>query len=261
MTVPSLVNAQACHSPSASEATSRGLRVGINAEAAGFHTRNYEGHYEGLRVSAQWSVPWASVYAALPGYRLLRNQAEFRGLGDVLVGTRVVALRMRADTARLGVAFAATAPTGNAEHELGMGHFMLMPGLFANRTLGRLMVAGETHYSRALVSKDSHEASMSEHHHHHRAHAAGPRPLVDPMNRSEVSGALSASLALLPAFRMRAGVYGALPIADEDGASRAAARIGVGWTLPHLETMLEIHRAFVGDPFTQKLVLEIAVRP
>lgn len=72
-----------------------------------------------------------------------------------------------------GVVAGVSVPTGDSRHGMGMGHVMVMPGLFASWSAGRLRVAASSGYSRALGAEGHHD------------HA--PWPLVSPMLVSEVS--------------------------------------------------------------------------
>jgi hypothetical protein len=127
-----------------------------------------------------------------------------------------------------------------------MGHVMLMPSAWGTLTLGRLGLSARLGYAGAL-------AASSEHHHH----GGGTSPLVEPMNESELAAAAAGSFALTPAFAMRVGVYGAVPVAIDDGHARAVGFAGAGMQSQRLDTSVEVHLPLAGDPFTAKLSLEV----
>jgi hypothetical protein len=218
----------------------------LGAESAGVRTARYEGHYEGVRLESLWSKDAVSASAGLSAYRLVRNGLVSEGIGDLALGAQVIAWRP-AEQVSLGLSLVSTLPTGEARKSLGMGHVMLAPGVFANLQAGDAALALELGYARAL-STDGHE--------HHRDFA----PLVDPMNSSELGGRLSAAARLASTLRLDAALFGAVPT-TADGSARLVAALGstveAGWVEAHVELQTPI----VGDPFTAKLVLELAFSP
>jgi hypothetical protein len=241
--------AQSCHLPPRVERADEAFTASARAETAGFSTSEYEGHYEGLVPSLAFRQPWFEASASLPVYRIVRNGRSDLGPGDGLLQVRAPLLADRERGRAVGLELAASLPTGDPEHELGMGHVMLMPSAWGTFTADRFGLSARAGYARAIVGS-------STHHHH----AGGESPLVDPMNESELDGALGASFALARLAHVRAGFYGAVPVAVEDGRARAAGFAGVGVESRRVSTSLELHLPLVGDPFTVKLVLELGTR-
>lgn len=242
-------DAQPCHEPVPLERRGIGLRVGLGAEYAAYRTARYEGDYTGASAAAQWDAPWARLRAALPAYRLDRNGLEVRGLGDLVLEGRVPFVRTEGDALAGGFVLAATLPTGDADRDLGMGHVMAMPGAWFSWIPARAFVTTQLIYGRALG------AGAGGGH-----HGGGPRPIVNPMNASEVEASASAGYLIHELVRARAGVYGALPVDDRTGASRAAALVGADLIVDRFDLSLEGHLPLVGDPFLVKVVLATGVR-
>jgi hypothetical protein len=240
--------AQSCHLPPRVERTDDPFAATVRAETAGFANAEYTGHYEGVVPSVSFRQRWFEAVASLPIYRILRNGRSDVGPGDLLLQARVPLVRSEERTRSLGLELAASLPTGDPARELGMGHVMLQPSAWGTLTYGRLGFSARAGYAHAL-------AGSSEHHHH----MGGTSPLVDPMNESELDGALAGSYAVTRALAARAGVYGAVPVAVEDGQSRAAVFAGAGATNGRLHTSVELHVPLAGDPFTLKLLLEVGV--
>ncbi|HEU4408417.1 MAG TPA: hypothetical protein VFS43_24345 [Polyangiaceae bacterium] len=240
---------QHCHEPAPLERRGLGLRAGLGAEYATYRTARYEGEYQGASVVVQWDNPWVRLRAALPAYRLVRNGLEGQGLGDLLLEGRVPLVRPEGGALEIGAVLAATVPTGDAERELGMGHLMAMPGAFVVWAPGRAFVTAQLGYGGAI------DVGSGGHRHH-----GGPRPIVNPMNRSEVEAAASAGYLVHELVRARVGAYGAEPVFDEEGARRAAAFVGVDLLAGPVDVALEGHLPFAGDPFLAKVVLAAGVR-
>lgn len=242
--------AQHCHPPVPTEPRRLGLRVELASELATYRTTRFEGEYQGLGLGLGWEHRWARVRASLSAYRLTRNGPEQAGLGDLFVDVRVPFARTENDTLVGGVGVAATAPTGDSSRDLGMGHFMLMPSAWATWRSERWFAQGHVAYGRALTSDGE-------------AHHAGgaPRPIVNPMNASEVELALTGAVSMIDKLRARGGVYGAVPVAAAGGASRGAAFIGLdGSLLEWLNVSLEGHLPLAGDPFLAKAIMSAGAR-
>ena len=238
--------AQSCHLPPRVLTSDDAFAASLRSEIAGFSNSEYEGHYEGLVPNLSFRHAWFEAAAALPLYRIVRNGRSDVGPGDLLLQARAAVLRDRERVQALGLELAASLPTGNPEHELGMGHVMLMPSAWGTLGLGRLGLSARVGYAQAV-------AGSSEHHHH----GGGTSPLVDPMNESELDAAAAGSFAVTPAVSARLGFYGAVPVATADGRARAVGFAGFGVQNQRFGTSLEAHLPLAGDPFTAKLVLEV----
>lgn len=240
--------AQHCHEPAPLERRGLGLRVGVGAEYATFRTSRYEGDYQGLSATLQWGHPLARLRATMPAYRIVRNGLESQGAGDLLLEARVPLWRTDRDELSGGPMLAATLPTGNADVDLGMGHPMLMPGLWFTWAPPRAFVTAQMNYGRAL------NGGAGGHHHE------GPRPIVNPMNESELEAAASAGYQPHELVRARAGAYGAWPTGGEGSASRAAAFVGADLLVGPFDLSLEGHLPLAGDPFLAKAVVALGGR-
>lgn len=238
--------AEHCHPPAPVERGALGFRVAAGAEAATYRNERYEGEYQGASLSLGWEHRWLGLRAALPAYRIVRNGLADRGLGDLLVDARIPFARSARDELRGGLALAATLPTGDAAKDLGMGHVMLMPGLWISWQGDRAFVQAQLAYGRALA------AGGQAH------HAGGPAPIVNPMNASEIEGAASAGVRLHEHLRVRGGLHGAIPVAAEAGAARGVAVVGGDIVFGAFHFGVEGHVPMVGDPFLAKAVISVA---
>jgi hypothetical protein len=226
--------------------------VWASLEAAAYDNPPYEGDYEGAALGASFERRPLHAWAVLPSYRLQRSGQEFLGPGDLLTGARLSVLEDEARTLATGFAMVATWPSGDRARDLGMGHVMLMPGIWGDWRGAKAFVRGELGYARALAAASD-----------HADHQYGPRiarPLVSPMNRSEATGRLAAAYLLHPLLRLKSAVYGAIPIADERGVARAIVSAGADTTAGSFDAGLEGHLSVVGNPFTFKIVVTAGAR-
>lgn len=249
--VPAPAQAQSCHLPLRVEQAEPAdpFTARLRAEAAGFSTPEYEGHFEGLVPSFGFRERWFEAAASMPVYRIVRNGRSDVGPGDLLLQARAPVVADHARDHVLGLELAASLPTGDPELELGMGHVMLMPSAWGTLTSGRFAMTARAGYARAVVGSSTH--------HHHEG---GMSPLVDPMNESELDGALAGSVGLSRLVGVRAGFYGAVPVAVDDGRARAAGFAGFAVENRRVSSDFELHLPVAGDPFTAKLLLELGVR-
>ena len=208
--------------------------------AASFETMNYVGDYEGAVASATWTHDRVSVTATAPLYRLYENGAAFVGVGDVALAAHVALAT--ADAAQLGVMAMVSAPTGNGDTGLGMGHAMAMPAVYG----AWRWLAASVGYSRALADLP-------------RDHDHGVWPLVDPMNMSELTWSASGEVPVR-AVRFGARVSGGVPVGHLPGHTRVIGALRVAFGHGRVETAAELQGGLVGDPFTLRAVVETALR-
>jgi hypothetical protein len=239
------VSAQTCHLSDLSSNIAARFRVRALASFATYRNPVYAGEYQGYGGSVAYSHPWVGAEAAVMGYRIVRNGLREYGVGDLLLAARATAYRFD-DTAALGVALAASLPTGDARRGLGMGHTMLMPGAWFTLHSGTLSLSIELAYGR-LVGAEGHE------------HGAMGGALVNPMNRSEVENALAVSYVFWRTLYVAARFYGAVPVADAEGKARQAGALVLGASVSRFELGFEQHLPLVGDPFVSKTLLRLAV--
>jgi len=243
--LPGLAEAQSCHAPSLRASEGVGLRASLGASFAAYSNQRGRGDYQGLQALLAFSHPWFFVDVAMPTYWLTRDGKNARGIGDVAGDFRVHALRLPEVGVTAGPELALTIPTGDETRDLGMGHTMLMPGVFTQLELGHLTVVAQLAYGIALT---------------HGAHAmhGGAAPIVNPMNRSELEHAVGAGYALHEVVRLTARVLGAVPIAVPDGMAREVVAGGVQLVWDAFDVTLEQHLPLVGSPFTSKTQLAVS---
>jgi hypothetical protein len=193
-----------------------------------------------------WHHRRLRVRAALPGYRIVRNGLSSSGLGDMILDAQVALVGAPDEALTAGLVFAAMLPVGDDSKDLGMGHPMLMPGMWAAWKDDRIFVQGQVAYGWMIGQG-------------HR-HGGGPVPIVNPMNAREVALGGSAGFLFHPRARARGGAYGAVPVNNQSGAARAAAFVGGDVLLDWLDLGLEGHLPFVGDPFSAKALVTLGAR-
>jgi hypothetical protein len=263
MCFPAVALADACHvAPPPLEALGLGFHVATSFELATYDNDRGSGSYVGIALAAAYRREWLRVRTQLPAYRLRRNQEVFDGPGDLVLAADAAILRADDDNFASGLGLAIGVPTGDDSSDLGMGHVMLMPGIWGELTRDRAFAQVQVVYGRALGSHEDHTADEHAGHHGHTqvAHATGPGPIVNPMNMSEIAGRVSAGYRLTDVLRVRAGVDAAVPVADEEGESRAIAVLGVDLLPDPFNTAIEAQLPFVGDPFTAKAVFSAGLR-
>jgi hypothetical protein len=241
--------AQGCHAEPPQQVGDSRWQLTLGQETARFESPRYEGHYQGLRLSGGVGRQRLYAGAALAAYRIVRNGLPGRGVGDLLLHSRVLLLRAEHDRARAGVGLGVTLPTGDARADLGMGHVMLMPGAWASAQLNQILASAQLTYGKSL------RGNNAAHHHD----SVGP--LVAPMSGSELEATASASLPIYPkaaGARARASVNGALPVLDESGAARADLRLALLFG-DRVNTSLELHLPITGSPSTLKLVVALSI--
>jgi len=246
-----------CHPPAPFEPLGSGVRISLSVEAATYDTGHDEGDYQGVSLGVSYDHRrWLWMRALLPAYRLKRDGEELYGPGDLVTEARVMPLMSSDGVYSAGAGLVVTAPTGDASDDLGMGHFMVMPGLRGEILGEKVFVQAQVAYGRALTSSAS-EQGHDAHEHHD---TAGLHPIVNPMNESEIAGAAGAGYRLHELVRLRAGLYGALPVAMSGGRSRGVAIAGVDLLVDPVDLGLEGQLPFAGDPFQMKARLTGGVR-
>lgn len=240
--------AQSCHVELPQELRESTLRFTLREESARFQSSRYEGYYEGLQLGGGVARRWLSVGATISAYRIVRNGLPDRGFGDLGVHSRGTLLGGDGDLAYAGLAVAVTLPTGDARADLGMGHAMLMPGVWATAQLKQLLVSAQVTYAKALTGKAAH-------------HHGGAGPLVAPMSSSELEATLAATLPIYPGvepLRIKAGIAGAQPVFSDGAAARLNSLVGL-LLGNRVKTSIELQLPIAGEPATHQLVLELSV--
>lgn len=225
------------------------LRASVGSVYAGYRNGFGEGEYQGLNAALAYQHPWLFVAASVPGYRLVRNGEARTEVGDVALDTRGTVYRDPESGFSLGLGFAATLPTGNGNFGFGMGHTMLMPGLWFS--------LAQEHFILMLGANYGH--AVGAHHGAHGGHMHGPRSgsIVQPMNASEIEHALNLAVLLHPHVRALGRLFGAVPVADPAGEVREIAALGVQGILGIWDLSLEVQLPLVGSPFTARTLLAV----
>jgi len=228
-----------------------GLRPLVAVEHATYATERYAGNYTGARVALAYgprgshAVAWG-VRAHVPVYQLVRNGQDEAGIGDVFVSGRIRIWSAPEEALTLGVSLGLSVPTGDAERDLGMGHFMLHPGMWLGTSHGQLRSEWALGYGVVLGSGLA-----------GGDHAHGTGPLVNPMNASELSLSGTIAWSVAQPLELRAGAMAAVPVAAPEGEARAILQAGLRLVLGRVDVTTPLARAVWGDPFEDKL--EVAV--
>jgi hypothetical protein len=219
-----------------SAAPTFGLRLGI--ERANYENERYAGNFAGVGLGAAlvakaWDV---SLDATL--YHLVKNGLDVVGPGDPFVRGRVRVWQTESGMLALGAALG----LGDAQAGLGMGHFMIHPGLWLASRGEKVRTEWSLGYGRVLGDGE---------------HGEPTGPLVSPMNSSELSAGGALSWDLHPRFALRALGVGAVPVAAPQGEARLMAGFGARLALGALALSVTASFPVVGDPFTDKLEVGI----
>ena len=218
-----------------------GLSARLHFESAIYERALSEGSWSGL--STELGGGWGRWQARgwIGAYQLDRNGVTEQGIGDAGLETRVTAWRSESAAAplRLGPRLAMTLPTGDAATGFGMGHAMVMPGLWWSLPGQRFSWGGLVAYGRAL-------GAMEGHHH-------GPGPIIDPMNSSEVLASAGLNVALIGQLDALLTASYARPLVD-NGAARGAAGLGLLWNARPVHLGATVQLPLVGDAFRVRAI-------
>lgn len=245
---PFSARAQSCHAASLRPVSGLTYRVGLSSAFANFTTATTRGEYQGLFVNASLSHPWFMVEAALPMYRIAQTGSHAYGSGDVAVSARGHLYRSEDGEFVAGPELAATLPTGKASDDLGMGHVMLMPGAFLAWQAHDITLLAQLAYGRALGGSG------------HGHHAMGPAPIVNPMNKSELTHAFGVSYAVRPVLRVTARWLGAVTVADHAGVARQIIAPGLQWISGAFDAAIEVQVPLAGDPFKTRTLISLGAQ-
>jgi hypothetical protein len=242
------VRAQSCHSASLRPTADEGLtyRVSVAGVLGAFTTPAGTGEYQGWFANASLAHEWFSADVALPFYRIAQTGSHAYGLGDLSLTARANLYRSPDRAFVAGPELGATLPTGDDKKELGMGHVMLMPGAFLAWHRGAVSLLTQLAYGRALMG--------SGHVH------MDPMPLVNPMNRSELTHAIGVSVAVQPALRVTGRLLGAVPFFDHAGSAREVLAPGLQVIMGAFDASLELQLPVVGKPFTSRTVATLGAQ-
>ncbi|MBX3159650.1 MAG: hypothetical protein KF773_27015 [Deltaproteobacteria bacterium] len=221
------------------------LSASVGVLVADYDARLFTGAYQAVVAGLRWSSGRFGLAASVPVYRLTKNGKTVDGTGDVMVHGHVSLVGRGPWSA--GAMMMASAPTGDGDAGLGMGHAMLMPEAWGGWTSRRVALTTSLGLGYAVGGLAA-----------HAAHGGGMWPLVDPMNAMELTYGAGVMLGLARELGVGARLRGAMPIGD--GAQRLVGAVRVVWVAGRAQTALEIQHGTVGDPFGLRGVLETAIR-
>lgn len=243
--------AQTCHAPRLAERDEQPFYTALGLQFASYDAKGQYGSYQGLYADLSYRQRWFGAELFLPAYRLTRIEGTELGLGDLVLTARGTALSLRDGAIALGAELPVMLPTGSADRQLGMGHVMLMPAAWFELALAPVSLRAQFGYGRALGSASSHA-------HHHHGVEPGRSPLVNPMNREELTHALAVALGVQRHLSLHARWFGALVLGE--GVSREVLGGGVTLRFEYAELLVEMQKPVLGDPFDVKLVVQAAAR-
>ncbi len=244
------VASQQCHPLAGSVWSNPGLLTAVRIDAAGYRNSSYEGDYQGVAPTFGFTHPRVAVMALLPAYRLTRNGRVGYGVGDLALAIRTPIPAFAAGSLSTGFGLSVTLPTGSASADLGMGHVMLMPEFWFNHERGRVQLVGTVGFARALA-----QAGASHHNH-------GPRPIVNPMNLSEIDASFNSFIRVHDKVWLKLGMFGAMPVGtvNAQGVTRVIAGSGLIVTVRGFELSAEVQAPMTGSPFLARGVLQVGYR-
>lgn len=234
-------SARADHSHAVEGGNASTFGASVTMLAASYDTLLYAGNYEGVVPGLHWSNERFAAGTNIALYRLEKNGAASYGVGDLVAHGQVVLLTH--EHLRAGVVAAVSAPLGDEQRGMGMGHPMLMPALFAAWSMDRTGASATAGYSRAIGGDTDHDHGMW--------------PIVEPMNFSELTWSIAGDYAVTPAVRAGARASGGVPIGD--GEQRVVGALRVAWGSGRFTTAAELQAGLVGDPFNLRGVLSTAL--
>jgi hypothetical protein len=213
----------------------------VTMVAASYDQMLYSGNYQGVMPAMHWSRGRFSAAASGAMYRIEENGAEVYGLGDVFVHGQ--ATLVGDHRARAGVLAGISAPVGDEVHGLGMGHAMVMPGVFGAWTIDRVALSATAMYGRALADTGGHDHGMW--------------PIVEPMNMQELMWSAAGDVVIVPKVTGGARLSGGVPIGDGD--NRVVGALRVGWETGRFTTAAEVQAGLAGDPFNLRGLVSTAL--
>jgi hypothetical protein len=247
---------QHCEVPERPE--SAPIEATLRAEAAHYETESSRGWYEGLRIRLGFHYEPLRLYVRVPYYRLLHPTGTRSGFGDV--DSKLEATLHELDRWSLGAAASAAFPTGSAEDQLGMGHVMVGPSIWARRQGERLFAGAELGYQHAFGDSDDEDAALGHEHHEHAARREHAGAIPNPMNREEAWLGIGSGYAILPELRINVGAFFAVPVTEE-GSTRGTATMGAEFPLGRVATALGVELDFLGPIRREVSFVSFSIAP
>ncbi|HEX2735336.1 MAG TPA: hypothetical protein VHM70_27215 [Polyangiaceae bacterium] len=231
--------AQTCHS-GFTPAQAQGTRLDLGYTVGAFSTSRYVGNFESLWAGAEWRSGDWSARGRWGMQRVLFNGLQRVGVGDPMVSLRRALYRETG--LQVGVAAALEAPVGDAQAELGMGHWMVSPMGWLELHDQRTFVAATVAYDYALGMNS--------------LHAHGVHPLVAPMVAPALASEVMAGTRVLASLSATARAALQLPVGDAahpGSPTIADGSVGVSWIDGSLGSGVELQLPLLGDPFTWRV--------
>jgi hypothetical protein len=259
LAIPRAVRAQTCHAPAilpvtpaedeaavtaplSTVATGTGLAVDLTVEKATVDLDGARGGWDGAVLGVGWRSTRLGARVSVPFYRVDEGSSTAAGLGDLMVEAQL-AVRARPRLSA-GVGLAVGLPTGDGTEGRGMGHLMVMPGLWASARRGA--------FDAILIGSFAHAIGADPHHVHHH----GPTVNVNPMSPVEVAAGARLGVRATTTLTPRIGGSVALPIAG-DAAARASALAGVAWRRAAWQLATDLELPVAGDAFDARGTVQI----
>lgn len=217
-----------------------GLAIGLRMEAATAAIERRPIDYQGTSLRLDLHLDRFHFRAQGSWYRLRDSIESTNGPGDVLLAAMWTA--HRSERLHAGVALPIGFPTGDDEERLGMGHVMIMPGVFAAlQATEKITASMGVAYNRALGSSHGHD------------HGIGP--YVNPMTREEIGFAARVAVRTAPRFQLVAETAIAAPL---DGEARMI--VGGGFALQRGRGSLSVlaQAGALYSPFTARGVADLS---
>jgi hypothetical protein len=228
--------------PSTAVAAGRGLSIELTYEKATIDLGAVRGGWDGAVLGVAWRSSRIGARATMPFYIVDAGTYSTEGLGDAFVETQVAAIA-RAPIAA-GVGLGMSLPSGDATEGRGMGHVMVMPGLWVATRRGRV--------DASMVASLAHAIGSDGQHVHHHATVN-----VNPMSPVEVAATARFAVRATRGLSPRVGSSIALPI-DSDSDARASMLVGLAWRRRAWQVAADLELPVLGNAFDARATMQIA---
>jgi hypothetical protein len=233
-------DAHADHGDGHGDGHGLGIALGLRLEAATAAIERRPIDYQGTTLRVDLHLQRFHLRAQGSWYRLRNSIEHTTGPGDIMLAAMWTAYQ--GERLHAGIALPVGLPTGDDEERLGMGHVMIMPGVFAAlKATPAITISAGLAYNRALESGEGHD------------HGIGP--YVNPMTKEELGGAARISVRTAPMFQLVGETAIAAPL---DGKARMI--VGGGFALQHERMSLSVlaQAGALYEPFTARGVADLS---
>jgi hypothetical protein len=94
----------------------------------------------------------------------------------------------------------------------------------------------------------------------HHMHETGPYPLVNPMNRSELTHAIGVSAHVFGSLHATGRLFGAVTLFNHDGIAREIFAPGLQIIDGIFDASLELQIPLLGNPFSSRTVISLGAQ-